>query len=148
MTDEPLFDPDPPTDAEAEQLRKDYEAGDFIALHEAFMRFGAHGLPLPGWVFIEVSKALEQAWVRRGGSKGQGRTGGYKARTDSALLHLVRHAVAEEHLIARGTEGGPKNRDEAFQRASVELRGKFGRGKARQISDSYDKVVRWRRKLP
>lgn len=147
MTDGLRFDLDPPTDAEDERLQKDYEAGDFLALHEAFLRYAPHEVALPDWVIGEVSKLMVKAWVSAG-SKGQGKTGGYKVQTNRAIFHMTRHGVAEGYLNARRTAGGPKNSDEAFELASKELRETDYRGTSRQIRDSYNKVVRWRRKRP
>lgn len=139
--DERLFDPEPPTDEEAAILRREFEAGNFLALHEAFLRFGLWGLPLPGWVFIGVSKALEHAWNRNAGSKGQ-RAGGYRTRTDAFMLHYVRHDAAARHLAKRGHEGGPRTREDAFELARAELASDEAlrpyRGSASAIEKSYN----------
>jgi hypothetical protein len=141
--DMPPFNPDPPTGEEAGQLKRDFEAGDFMALHEAFLRFAAHDLPLPEWVLLGVNGALEHAWVRNAGSKGQ-KSGGYKSRTASYLFHAFRHDVAARHLAARGSEGGPRTREEAFEQARDELAAdeelRRYRGSAGAIEKSYNLI--------
>jgi hypothetical protein len=138
--DSSLIDPEPPTDEEAATLRREFEAGNFFALHEAFLRFGAWGLPLPAWVFIGVSKALEGAWVRNAASKGQ-RAGGYRTRFRSFMLHFARHEVAARHLAKRGKKDGPKTADDAFDLARAELAAdkemRPYRGSAEAIGKSY-----------
>jgi hypothetical protein len=137
------FDPEPPSDEEVACLRREFEAGDFFALNEVFFRLAVWGRPLPEWVFVAVNKALEGAWVRNAGSKGQ-KTGGYRTKTRSFMLHFVRHGIAEKHLATRGNKEGPQNREEAFERARAELASNDGlrpyRGSRLAIEKSYDLI--------
>lgn len=114
------FDPNPPSDDELASLRREFEADNYFALCEAFFRLAVWGRPLPEWVFVGVNKALEGAWVRNAGSKGQ-RVGGYRTRFQSFLLHFARHEVAARHLARRGKKDGPKTADDAFELARAEL---------------------------
>ena len=140
-----LFNPDPPSPDEDHALKVGWEAGSIIHLHEAFLRYSCNSLPLPMWVIEGVDTVMEEAFAK-GGSTGQG-SGGYAMRTSSVLTDEMRHLVASQQLDLRGTEGGPKNRGEAFEQASTELAGTEFQGSKGMIERSHDRIARRQRKL-
>lgn len=122
---------------EVEDCRRFFELGDTSRIHHALRWCIVGALPIPDWLAPDVEAATE-FYFRKGGANGKGKGGGNAVRYQRQRKDRYRHQVALHELARRDTVGG--NRDDAFERASVRLRGTFAQGSADAIEKSHDRI--------
>jgi hypothetical protein len=103
----------------------------FPAVGYAVMYCSYNGLPLPEWLVDLVNHAMLIAF-EHGGRTTNRRAGGYKPQARRLEVHESRWAVVRAYKQLQGMTD-----DEAFERASEDLRGTAAQCEPRPVKDSY-----------
>lgn len=112
---------EPFSDADAELLRREFEAGNYDSLKITVACCNERKQPLPTWTHELVLDAIIYAFDH-GGAKGRGRGGGNAARTRQFNRSFFRYWMVKHWLDERDKCGG-RTRDEVFKQASESLKG-------------------------
>jgi hypothetical protein len=110
-----------------------YGRFEFVAF--GFRICSARNVPIPPWMFRPIADALNFTMVR-GGADGQGKGGGYSARSEREAIHAERWRAMRD-AIDRGCSRPSAD-------AAEGLRGTTAQGTARQILASYKRAERLR----
>lgn len=124
-------------DRELAEYAQRWSDGDFPALAEAVEFCHLNAAPIPEWMakalIVELHAAFHGIGPR---ARGMGR--GPKDRMIRQEVQRQRAAWAGFFLDSRGDGGEPRTRREAFEAASVELRGSRAQGTAEEIEKAYN----------
>ncbi len=97
-------------------------------------------LPLPAWLADVVNQAMLTAF-EHGGRTTNRRQGGYTRQARRLEVHRHRWATVRMYKQQEMTD------EEAFERASKDLRGSAAQGEPRQVEQSYRRIQRQQRDL-
>lgn len=134
---------------ELAEYERQWLAGYFPALIDAFNLCTANRRHLPAWLASAVQGELLKTFLN--GGKGKGRTSRHLQAAVTADVHQMRWSVATMTLRGRRelpAYGLPANRDGAFERASQMLAGAPARGEKDAVRDSYERVERAKKRRP
>jgi hypothetical protein len=128
-------------DRELAEYAQRWSDGDFPALAEAVEFCHLSAAPVPEWMAKALIAELHAAFHGIGPrSRGMGR--GPKDRMIRQEIQRQRAAWAEFYLNGRGDGGEVMTRRQAFEAASLELRGSRAQGTAEEIEKAYNAVRR------
>ncbi|MPZ38500.1 MAG: hypothetical protein GEU95_10590 [Rhizobiales bacterium] len=150
-----------------EKLRAQFtQRGDYSAFMEALLLCTWNERPLPDWVANQVVQQAEKQYSLSG-TRGPGKQGNWQAAYDQKRIDDRRANLAEFHLNARSRRGrghvselatlygygkpssGGANvvtKADVFGFVSKELRGTPAQGAAGAVEESYEKVMKARKR--
>jgi hypothetical protein len=138
---------------ELSEFEKRWADREFPALAEAIEYCHTTSAAVPAWLAEAIIQELHAAFHGLG-TRERGMTRSHKAKLERAQIQWKRAEWARIFLLERGPSHSgslidrrPMTREQAFEAASVQLRGSNAQGEAKEIEKAYDAQRRKEKRL-